>query len=104
MAAAGVRVSLTIQRLFCGLEKSTGVAKKSEREGLTNTNSNRIVFYMKTIANMNRAELEVEILADDSLYASLDEARLLSGGYSDDELRAAVEAWILAGDECGGAS
>ena len=32
--------------------------------------------------------------------ATLDEARLLAAEYTDDELRAAVTAWVAAGDEC----
>lgn len=55
------------------------------------------------IATMNRADLEFAIVENDDLYRSLDEARLLAGGYSDEELRAAITAWIAAGDECANA-
>jgi hypothetical protein len=51
----------------------------------------------------SRADLEATIVGDASLYASFDEARLLNSGYSDDELRAGITAWIEAGDECGAA-
>jgi hypothetical protein len=49
----------------------------------------------------SRAELEVAILSEPSLYARLDESKLLSGGYTDDGLREAIVAWIEAGNEAG---
>ena len=52
------------------------------------------------ISQMNRAELEMEIIRNKSLYAMFDEARLMDGQYSDDELRAVIQQWIEACDEC----
>jgi hypothetical protein len=47
-----------------------------------------------------REDLEAAILADASLYASLDENKLLNDGYTTEELREAIASWIEAGDEC----
>ena len=49
---------------------------------------------------MTRPELECLIIGEPTLFATLDEARLLAAEYTDDELRAAVTAWVAAGDEC----
>lgn len=54
------------------------------------------------ITNMTRADLEVLIISEDTLYAMFDEARLLDGGYSMDEMIEIVTKWIEDGDECGG--
>lgn len=50
--------------------------------------------------NSSRADLEAAIINEASLYVSFDEQKLLSGEYTDDELRARIVAWIEAGDEC----
>lgn len=51
------------------------------------------------LASMTRADLEVAILEDDIL--PCDAAGLEAiGRMTDDELRAAVQSWIEAGDEC----
>lgn len=52
------------------------------------------------VPTMTRPELECLIIGEPTLYATLDESRFLDAGYSDDELRAAVTAWVSAGDEC----
>ncbi len=49
--------------------------------------------------NSNRSDLEMALLLEPSLYASLDEQRLLSGSYSDQELRDAIAEWVEAGNE-----
>lgn len=49
--------------------------------------------------NSSRADLELAVLAERELYDSLDEARLLNGGYSDRELYEAIQAWIEEGSE-----
>ena len=55
---------------------------------------------MKTLANLDRAELEVEVLCNDIL--PTDVAGLANiQAMGTEELRAAVQAWIVAGDECG---
>jgi len=54
------------------------------------------------IATATRAELEFAIIENDDLLARFDWARLATpGGYSDDELRETISAWIADGDECG---
>ena len=50
--------------------------------------------------NTSRADLEAAIVNDANLYAQFNEKRLLADGYSTEELRQIIEAWILAGDEC----
>lgn len=59
------------------------------------------------IAKINRADLEVAVLENDSLEASLDADRFYgrngASKYTDDELRAAISAWIADGDECASA-
>lgn len=50
-----------------------------------------------------RDELETAICCDKSLYAQFDEAKLLNGDYSMDELRQIVTDWIISGDECAAA-
>lgn len=50
--------------------------------------------------NTSRQDLEVAILSDQDLYDSFDEAKLLDGKYTDDEMRAVIVAWIESGDEC----
>lgn len=52
------------------------------------------------ISEMTRAEMEATILADRSLYAQYNEARLLNEEYTLDELKAVAQAWVEAGDEC----
>lgn len=52
------------------------------------------------VPTMTRPELECLIIGEPTLFATLDEARLLAAEYTDDELRAAVTAWVAAGDEC----
>lgn len=51
------------------------------------------------LANMSRADMEVEILDNDSLYAKFDEARLMNSEYTDEEMRAVIQEWIEEGDE-----
>ena len=51
------------------------------------------------LATMTRAELEAEIITNESLYAMFDEARLLAGEYTTEEMRAIVAAWIEEGSE-----
>lgn len=51
----------------------------------------------------SRTDLEEVIVANDSLYRSLDEQRFLNEDYSDAELLSAVRSWIEAGDECAAA-
>lgn len=46
-----------------------------------------------------RADMEAEILGNDSLYAAFDEGRLMAGDYTDAEMRAIIQKWIEAGDE-----
>jgi len=53
--------------------------------------------------NTVRTELEAVIIGDDQLYRTFDEARLLNDGYTTEEMREIVVAWISAGDECGAA-
>ena len=53
--------------------------------------------------NTSRDDLEFAIIDDRDLYSSLDEQRFLNNGYTDSELRAAIVAWIEAGDECAAA-
>jgi len=52
----------------------------------------------KTIEDMNRDELETAIICDtdDDLYRKLDEPKFLDHGYTVEELRAILKAWILA--------
>ena len=52
------------------------------------------------ISEMTRSEMEVAIIADKFLYAQFDERRLLDGGYSDEQMREVMQAWVEAGDEC----
>ena len=52
------------------------------------------------IEKMSREDIEMEILKNDDLYEIFDEERLLSGTYTDDELRKIVHEWILDNDEC----
>lgn len=52
------------------------------------------------IEKMSREDLEMEILKNDDLYEIFNEERLLSGTYTDDELRKIVHKWILDNDEC----
>lgn len=55
-----------------------------------------------SIERMNKAELMDAILIDcEELYNSLDEQKFLSGGYSEDELRNKLAAWIINGSETG---
>lgn len=51
-------------------------------------------------SNTSRNDLEAVICNDKDLYRQFDEARLLADGYTTDEMRAIVTAWIEAGDEC----
>lgn len=53
--------------------------------------------------NTSREDLEAAIINDAGLYRQFDETKLLNDGYSTDELRQAVVAWIEAGDECAAA-
>lgn len=46
----------------------------------------------------SREDLEFAIIENDDLYRSLDEQRFLDGGYTTEELREAVTAWIAADD------
>jgi hypothetical protein len=55
------------------------------------------------IETMTRADLEVTILEEQSLYERFDETRLMASGYSDAEYREIISAWIQDGDECAGA-
>ena len=48
----------------------------------------------------SRTELEGVIVGDGALYAQFNETRLLNDGYTTDEMRQIVMAWIAAGDEC----
>lgn len=52
------------------------------------------------IEKISREDIEMEILENDDLYEIFDEERLLSGTYTDDELRKIVHEWILDNDEC----
>ena len=49
---------------------------------------------------MDRAEMQCEIMNERTLFAMVNEDRFLADGYSDDELRAIITAWVAAGDEC----
>ncbi len=51
-------------------------------------------------ANTSRIDLEGAIVGDADLYRQFDEPKLLSGGYSTDEMREIVIRWIEEGDEC----
>ena len=52
------------------------------------------------IAHMNRTELEVAILENDILPTNTKEGIAAIIAMTDDEIRAAIGAWILANDEC----
>ncbi len=54
---------------------------------------------MPMINAMTQADLEMAIIADADLYARFDEARLLSGGYTRDEMIAIMQLWIEEGTE-----
>ena len=49
---------------------------------------------MLYIPTATRSELEVEFLVNDDLMAKVDEQKFMASGYSDDELRIIVQAWI----------
>lgn len=52
------------------------------------------------IDTATKAQLESEIVTgEDSLYAMFDEKKLLSGGYTEEELRTACRQWIEASPE-----
>jgi hypothetical protein len=51
----------------------------------------------------SREDLEVIIFNERSLYDMFDETKFLADGYSSDEMRAIITAWIEAGDECAAA-
>lgn len=51
------------------------------------------------IESMTREELEGEIVAEKTLYAMFDEARLLDGSYTIEEMREIVAQWIEEGSE-----
>ena len=55
------------------------------------------------LARMTRADLEVAILEEEILDVSSPAALEAIGRMTDAELRAAVQSWIEAGDECGNA-
>lgn len=51
--------------------------------------------------NTTRNELEeIIVCGEKSLYNQFDEQRFLNGGYTTEELRTTVIAWIASGDEC----
>lgn len=56
-----------------------------------------ILLIMMTVAAMTRADLEVAILEQDDLMG-LTEKQI--GAMTTEELRAHVQAWVEAGDEC----
>lgn len=47
----------------------------------------------------SREDLQCAILSENDLYRQFDETKFLDDGYTTEELRAAVIAWIEAGDE-----
>ena len=47
----------------------------------------------------SREELQCAILNESDLYKQFDEPTFLNDGYTTEELRNAVIAWIMAGDE-----
>ncbi len=49
--------------------------------------------------NTSREDLETAIVTEDGLYEQFDEAKLLSGDYSREELLGGIVRWIEAGDE-----
>ncbi len=55
------------------------------------------------LASMTRADLEVAILEDEILDVQSAAGLEAIGRMSTEELRAAVQAWIEAGDECASA-
>lgn len=51
---------------------------------------------MLNIDTASRDELETAAVCEPGLYEMFDEARLLTGAYLTEELRAIVRAWIIA--------
>ena len=56
---------------------------------------------MMMVSKMDRADLEIAIFENDILPCNDSAALEAMAALSDDELRAAVNAWVEAGDECG---
>lgn len=52
---------------------------------------------MKAIEDMNKEELTNAVLFEDdmSLYERFDEQRFLADGYTEEELRSIIKAWIM---------
>jgi hypothetical protein len=51
------------------------------------------------LETMSRGDMEMAVIEEDGLYSRFDEAQLLAGGYTDEEMRQVIGQWIEDGDE-----